>query len=294
MESSSLLNRPLITYDDNGNPIPSNTIITMAAHNLSHIAGAKPAGHRKRRMRNDSTPLPSPNHGMVQNALESTVVQQQKEIDSLKSAFRQLTPDASLAYSPAPLAESLADISIISAAIPLPDISGSTRSRSKQDDQYSKWYQPHQPSAASRYHHGRAIMSRSKKADPSKKPANKRMNRQRGSCSGHQLTIIPPRSNRQRRSSVLVSGLTTTTKAIEINEFLSTKEVRPISIARLLPKDSNRLFRVATFHIAVEGNPSQLLNSTETWPEGMFFSKFIHKGMEFLSTCFKVEHGSLN
>ncbi|KAI3378201.1 hypothetical protein SNEBB_011467 [Seison nebaliae] len=39
MESSSLLNGPLTTYDDNGNTIPSYTIISMAAHNLSHFAG---------------------------------------------------------------------------------------------------------------------------------------------------------------------------------------------------------------------------------------------------------------
>ncbi|KAI3385311.1 hypothetical protein SNEBB_002019 [Seison nebaliae] len=59
MESSSLLNGPLTTYDHNGNPIPSNTIISMAAHNLSHIAGVTPAGHTKRRRHNDNTPLPT-------------------------------------------------------------------------------------------------------------------------------------------------------------------------------------------------------------------------------------------
>ncbi|KAI3378667.1 hypothetical protein SNEBB_005595 [Seison nebaliae] len=125
----------------------------MASHNLSHIAGVTSAGHSKRRRHNGSTPLPTPNRGMVQNgellrfatsameriaALESTVVQQQKEIDSLKSVFRQLTSDASLVSSSGSLAESFADISIISAAIPLPDISESTRSRSKQADQSSK------------------------------------------------------------------------------------------------------------------------------------------------------------
>ncbi|KAI3382744.1 hypothetical protein SNEBB_007297 [Seison nebaliae] len=116
--------------------------------------------------------------------LESTVVQQQKEIDSLNSAFRQLTSDASLASSPGSLAESFADISIISPALPLPDIFGSTRSRSKQDNQSSKSvatqpskglqlphkkrthacdfiYPQHLPATVSRYRHGRAITSRS-------------------------------------------------------------------------------------------------------------------------------------
>ncbi|KAI3381523.1 hypothetical protein SNEBB_008266 [Seison nebaliae] len=93
MEPTSLLNGPHTTYDDNGNPIPSNTIISMADHNLSHIAGVTPAGHTKRR-----TPLPTPNRLSTQNgelfrfatsameriaALQSTVVLQQKEIDSL-------------------------------------------------------------------------------------------------------------------------------------------------------------------------------------------------------------------
>ncbi|KAI3383240.1 hypothetical protein SNEBB_008854, partial [Seison nebaliae] len=165
--------------------------------------------------------------------------------------------------------ESFADISIISGALPLPDISGSTRSRSTSQDQPSKSVVT-QPSKATstptqkantrvrftlpntstinslpvasrssnhvKIDHKIDSKRKSKKADPSKKPANKRKNSQRSSCSAHQLIIIPPRLNRPWRSSVLVCGFTTATKAVEIKEFLSTKGVRPVSIARLLPK----------------------------------------------------------
>ncbi|KAI3382548.1 hypothetical protein SNEBB_006215 [Seison nebaliae] len=238
MQSSSLLNGPLTTYDDNRNPISYNTIISMAAHNLSHIAGVTPAGHTKRRRRSDSTPLPTPNRLSMQNgelfrfatsameriaALESTVILQQKEIDSLKSAFRQLTSDASLSSSPGSLAESFADISIISAALPMPDISGSSISRSKRDDQLSKSVATRSSKVTStrsqkansrvrfsvpttttvnsvpsssrssnhvKIDHKTDLKTKAKKTEPSKKLVNKRKNRQRGSCFGHQLIII--------------------------------------------------------------------------------------------------------